>query len=439
MAAPNLTPLGDPPDGNGGPSGITNVNARTVPEWMDRQGMFGQRIVLLLQPLGNGVLPNNPFLVGKSIEQTCGKIEVANTEEGGTKYVLKTRSQDQARKLLAMSKLIDGTEVEVITHPRQNVCRCVVSCREAIDLSEDDLVKELSPQGVVNARRFTKREGNNRVNTATVCLTLNGTVVPKHIWFGPLRIATRLFYPSPMLCFKCCDYGHTSKNCKKEDVCCNCSLQHTNEPSEGGRCTLDPYCKHCKGAHPPTSKVCPKYKREEAIIKIQVETGVTFAEARREYEKRNQTQPHGTPTHAEVAGAQKRLEAISKENEKDNEIRLLKEEIEKLKRTTSELDKDEIINSLRYELQQTKRITDALMEKLRKTKAARNDTEIDTEKETSENEDSPKQAKMNKGQKATLKNTISSQPETIIRRGRGRPRKTAIADAGKFDAEMHSN
>lgn len=63
---------------------------------------------MLLQPTGTSMLPNNPFVIGKSIEQTCGKIESANTEENGTKYALKTRSVDQARKLLAMTKLIDG-------------------------------------------------------------------------------------------------------------------------------------------------------------------------------------------------------------------------------------------------------------------------------------------------------------------------------------------
>lgn len=434
MAALNPLPPGDPPDGNAGPSG-TNVNARTMPEWMDRQGMFGQRIVLLLQPTGTSMLPNNPFVIGKSIEQTCGKIESANTEENGTKYALKTRSVDQARKLLAMTKLIDGTKVEVVTHPRQNVCRCVVVCREAIELSEDELVTELSAQGVVNARRFTKREGNNRVNTATVCLTLNGTVVPKHIWFGPLRITTRLFYPSPMLCFNCSDYGHTSKNCKKEAVCFNCSLQHTVEPSEGGRCILDPYCKHCKGAHPATSKECPKYKKEVAIIKIQVETGVTFAEARREYEKRNQA--HGLPTHAEVVGAQKRLEAIGKDNEKDNEIRLLKEEIEKLKNTAMDKNKDEVITSLRYELEQTKRLSSALMKKLRENKFAKNDSEIESDKDSSEKEGSPKQAKFAKGQAGKLQDN-PAQPEKNPRRGRGRPRKTPTLEPGKFDAEMHS-
>lgn len=399
--------------------------------------MFGQRIVLLLQPTETSVLPNNPFIIGKSIEQTCGKIESANTEENGTKYALKTRSVDQARKLLAMTELIDGTKVEVVTHPKQNICRCVVTCKEAINLGEDDLAKELESQGVVKARRFTKREGNERVNTATVCLTLNGIVVPKHIWFGPLRITTRLFYPSPMLCFNCCDYGHTSTNCKKDTVCCNCSLQHTILPSEG-RCILDPYCKHCKGSHPATSKDCPKYKKEVAIIKIQVETGVTFADARREYEKRNQTQTHGSLTLAEVVGAQKRLEAISKENEKDNEIRLLKEEIEKLKNTALDKSKDDVITSLRYELEQTKKLSSALMTKLREIKSVKIDSEIESDKDTSEKEESPKQAKLAEGQKAKLKENSNSQTDTKPRRGRGRPRKTPTSDTGKFDAEMHS-
>ncbi|KAL9706255.1 hypothetical protein quinque_009773 [Culex quinquefasciatus] len=170
----------------------------------------------------------------------------------------------------------------------------------------------------------------------------------------------------------------------KEAVCFNCSLQHTVEPSEGGRCILDPYCKHCKGAHPATSKECPKYKKEVAIIKIQVETGVTFAEARREYEKRNQA--HGLPTHAEVVGAQKDWKPLVKDNEKDNEIRLLKEEIEKLKNTAMDKNKDEVITSLRE----------------------------------------------------NCRTTSAPSPEKNPRRGRGRPRKTPTLEPGKFDAEMHS-
>lgn len=78
------------------------------------------------------------------------------------------------------------------------------------------------------------------------------------------------------------------------------------------------------------------------------------------------------------------------------------------------------------------------MTKLKETKSARNGSDTESDKNNSDKEESPKQAKLAKGQKGNLKENPNSQPENKPRRGRGRPRKTPASDAGKFDAEMHS-
>lgn len=358
MAAAN-PPDPDPDLGGSSRTINVNINDRTVPEWMDSANVYGQRIILQLSTANEGTsLPKNPFIIGKAIERTCGKIESANTEEKGSKYVIKTRSIEQAKKLLQMRELDDGTKVKVVLHPLLNRCRCVVSCREVVDMTEEELVKELSDQGIFAVRRITRREGSGKVNTPTLVLSIHGTVVPRHIKFGPLRIPTRLFYPSPMICFKCCSYGHTKERCHNAEICRNCSENH---PLENNTCNKNPFCKNCRGNHSPTSRNCAIYAKEEKIIKIKIETGISFGEARKEYEKL-----HGSQSYAAVSSAQGRLEQIRKEGEKDIEIRKLKEELAKLRETgnsgkqTMNDEKDKVISMLREEICQLKQIVEQL-------------------------------------------------------------------------------
>lgn len=355
MATAKNHPPDPPPEGIPGPSYV-NHNDRTVPEWMDRLGMHGQRIILSLRPAGNTPLPN-PWIIGKSIENASGrsKLESAETEDKGTKYILKTRNAEQAKKLMQMTELIDGTKVEIILHPFLNSCRCVVSCREVIDMTESELLNELTPQGISGVRRISRMDGNQKINTPTLILTVCGTVAPKRIFFGPLSAPTRLFYPRPMICFNCCEFGHTRVKCQKMPACTNCS---GNAHVEGQQCNQVPYCKNCQGDHAPVSRKCPWYAKEEKIIKIKVEAGVSFGEARKEYEKL-----HGKESYAAVSGAQARIEKIQKDNERDNEIRTLKDEIVKLREANNKIsndEKDREIASLRKEIEGLRKVIEGM-------------------------------------------------------------------------------
>lgn len=346
MATASQPPPGDPPYQEAPNTSSNNDNARQIPEWMDTLGMHGQRIILSLRAVGNRSLPKNPFVIGKFIEQTCGKIESANTEQKGTQYVLKMRSITQAKKLTQMTQLSDGTEVEIIPHPTLNISRCVVSCREVIDLTEEELLNELAEQGIKNVRRITRLEGKNRINTPTLILTINGTEFPKYVMFGPLRIPTRTYYPAPMICYQCCSYGHTTKNCTSNKICKNCSGEHVEDE---GKCSFAPYCKNCRGNHSPISRKCPLYVAEEKIIKMKVDSGLSFYEARKEYARLN-----ANNTYAGVVNAQSRLSKIREENEKDKEIRQLKEQIAKMREVATETYKDKEIQMLRRELDRMK-------------------------------------------------------------------------------------
>ncbi|GFO15217.1 nucleic-acid-binding protein from mobile element jockey [Plakobranchus ocellatus] len=81
-----------------------------------------------------------------------------------------------------------------------------------------------------------------------------------------------------MRCYKCQRYGHGKDRCKKPAaVCVRCG--------KGGHverdCSADPHCVNCRGDHTASSKTCPKFLEEQAILRYKAENGGTFQQARK--------------------------------------------------------------------------------------------------------------------------------------------------------------
>lgn len=275
-------------DPGGGSSSSPALNDRTLPEWLDSKGEHGPVTVLLMAPAHReGKLPNNPFVIAKSVKEQVGSISAAYRDKDGH-LVVKVRCAKKAAKLLQMQELIDGTKVTVTEHTRLNQARCIATCHTVEELSEEELTKELADQGVIGVHRLGRKGGKS----ATMVITLRGTVVPKEIFFGFDRCATRPYKQSPMQCFRCFGYGHTKARCSAEhELCRNCSKAHTIEKDSDGKtiCTAAASCMHCNGAHSPTSRTCPKYAEEEEINEIRIKEDKSAREARRLFLERKTT------------------------------------------------------------------------------------------------------------------------------------------------------
>lgn len=272
---------------------------------MDPQDTSGELQYLRMRAV-SGAIPTDPFLLRLSVEKFIGgPIYGAFKENKGISYVLKIRSQAQFDKLLRMNKLADGTNVVIEEHTTLNQVKCVVSNADTIGLEENYIAEQLNGQRVKEVRRIKRRNGNTGIleNTPTLILTISGTVVPEHIDFGWSRCRTRPYYPSPMQCFRCWTFGHTGKRCTAPaKVCGRCSQIHPEDqapnptPEEGATalpqqrrtCTLPACCKTCNNSpqHALSSRECPAYKRENAIQVIRVDQGISYPQARREFEAR---------------------------------------------------------------------------------------------------------------------------------------------------------
>lgn len=299
---------------------------KTLPSWMEEDSSSGDLQILRLEAV-NRALPKNPFIIRASIEQWInGKIEGAFPENKGQMYCLKVRRKDHIERLLKLTTLIDNTNVQLSLHPTLNVCRCVVSCADIIDIPTEDLKEHLKDQKVIDVRRITKKVDDKRVNTPALVLTISGTVVPETIEFGWLRARTRPYYPAPMLCYKCWTFGHTKTRCPRSTaVCGHCSGEH--EVAEDQKCSKPPLCSRCNTSeHNISSRKCPDYVREDEIQHIRVDNGISYPAARRIYDASRSNQ-----NYAKIVCAGKDQQIAELSAKLDDVMKQLAEKEERIK------------------------------------------------------------------------------------------------------------
>ncbi|XP_055590550.1 uncharacterized protein LOC129742647 [Uranotaenia lowii] len=213
-------------------------------------------------------LPLKPFLIANTVERAVGY-------EAAKKVQLRNKPEEQ------------NTYCEIIPHPTLSYVQGIVYDLDTINEEEQFLEAQLKSEGVTKVKRITKKVDGTRKNTPLLILTFNALKRPDYVKFGLLRVKVRTFYPSPMLCFKCAEYGHGKNKCPSSStICLRCSKEH--EKAENLPCTNTAFCKNCNGSHTPVTRDCPKYKEEEeAIIKIKVDRDISFSEALNIYRESN--------------------------------------------------------------------------------------------------------------------------------------------------------
>ncbi|GFN87446.1 RNA-directed DNA polymerase from mobile element jockey [Plakobranchus ocellatus] len=221
------------------------------------------------------VANRSPFKIHKELKSILGDETIEVTKLGSGVLMVELKSNDQAKKLGAIATFLD-IPVTVSPHKSLNSSKGVIRSRDLRCCSEEEMVEELS--GVTHARRIKVRRGEDKIQTDTVVLTFDSPKPPSRIRAGYLTLDVRPYVPLPMRCYKCQRYGHGKDRCKKPAaVCVRCG--------KGGHverdCSADPYCVNCKGDHTASSKTCPKFLEEQAILRYKAENGGTFQQARK--------------------------------------------------------------------------------------------------------------------------------------------------------------
>ena len=204
-------------------------------------------------------------------------------------------SLTQSNLLLKTSTLGNtGISISPSPHRSLNSSKGVIRCPDLRDMTSDEILTELKPQGVSEVRRLTLTRPDGPLLTNTYFLTFNSPNPPSHIQAGYLQISVSPYIPNPLRCYKCQRYGHGKNFCRSHERCANCGDQNHTLTD----CKVNSCCIICTGPHPASSKDCPQWKKEKEIIKIKFTQKITYPEAKRIAE--DNTQKANTPTFAQI-------------------------------------------------------------------------------------------------------------------------------------------
>ncbi|XP_071091238.1 uncharacterized protein [Haliotis cracherodii] len=218
----------------------------------------------------------NPFAISKAINGCCGTVDNVTRLRNGSILVECARKQ-QSLNLLSISQFAN-VEVAVSAHRTLNSCRGIVRDRARClaDMSEDEIVTELTKQGVTAVKRFTRKQDNNIIKTNTYVFTFSLSTIPKSIKAGYFNIGVEVYVPNPLRCYKCQHFGHGAKTCTLRTVCVRCSGSH-----ESTECTDAIKCENCDGDHLASSKHCPHFLLQSQILKIKHTNNISFYDAKK--------------------------------------------------------------------------------------------------------------------------------------------------------------
>lgn len=136
-----------------------------------------------------------------------------------------------------------------------------------IPLSDDEILRFLSPQGINEIFRIQKYDeiSDNKVYTGSVILIFDvSREIPSFVFCDKVKVPVNHFSPKPMLCRHCGLLGHTDKKCKRIEVnlCQICFHSH----GELDRCIK--VCRNCNEDHFSDNKKCIALRNELRILKV---------------------------------------------------------------------------------------------------------------------------------------------------------------------------
>ena len=260
--------------------------------------------VLIMKGLDTDLGKLSPFQRKHACDR-LGKVVRCDRLRDGALEIEFTDSREAQRALsvheISFYKRVNGdrkvisAKVVCTPHETKNFSKGVIRCFELKGVDECEIVDGLSDSGVVEARRIKSKKGLDTVETDTIVLTFDSHELPETIFVGYVRVAVRPFIPSPMRCFRCQRYGHTSSSCKGAQVCGRCSSTDHN----GDGCTAEKFCVNCgEGQTPHTAydRNCPVLEKEKEIMSIKVKGRMSFREARDAYNAKHPQKTYAQAT-----------------------------------------------------------------------------------------------------------------------------------------------
>lgn len=288
----------------------------------------GTYLVIQCKSEDENLAKASPILVEKTVKATCGEVQsIKKTSDG--KILVLTKSEKQAKVMMKLEKM-GNYEVSVVEHRSLNTCRVVISDRELLYEEDSEIEKVLKPQGVTKVERIMRKRDAELQKTSSFIVHVKASVPPSNFKIGYLSVVARPYYPRPLRCFNCLQFGHLGRECKREKTCRKCSQVYHSES-----CEEEEKCINCKGKHNALSNECEKYQEQVKITKLKVDKRISYWEAKKLIEA-EQKKSYAEQVKQATAEVYEKA-ALQRENEfkemikaYENKIKSLEMEVQKI-------------------------------------------------------------------------------------------------------------
>ena len=194
------------------------------------------------------------FALNLAIKGMGGEYKFVKPMNGGRQLLVHFDNKTYSENLLYKTDKLVDIPVKDSPHRTMNYKRRVIFCREFAGMDEEEIAKELKPQGVVKVERMKRRKYGQLIPADSYILTVETKKIPHEIKVGFLNKETKVYIPNPQRCFKCQGFGHNKRFCSKTKKCANCG----QENHEDKDCENNSHCANCDGNHPAYFRSCPK-------------------------------------------------------------------------------------------------------------------------------------------------------------------------------------
>lgn len=237
------------------------------------------------------LLKISPFAIQKGLDMITKGLDITRLRNGN--LLVKTKNNSGAEKLLSMTSLGGIVGVSVKIHPTLNQSKGVITCRDLLYESEENITNALAKQHVISTQRIKRKIDGNLIDTHSLILTFRTPDIPDTIQAAFYNLKVRPYIPSPLRCTNCQRFGHSRGRCRTERICSKCAL-----PANHDECT-NKKCVNCNNLHYSFDRKCPRYIEESEITKIKTIYRLTYPEAKKQYKLKNPVIPN--ITFAEIA------------------------------------------------------------------------------------------------------------------------------------------
>lgn len=201
---------------------------------------------VLLQKSDGSAMNRNPFANLRELKRVCPRYSGARTLRSG-RFLIKSTCIEETRRILSLETW-GGQPVNVTICDRLNSCQGLIHSLDMLDMSEQEILEELSTQGVTEVTRLRSSHPDS-VNPM-IRLRFRGLHLPRKILCGYLALPVKPWLTLPRQCKRCWKHGHGQRSCRAPAALCGKCSATTSDTHTTSGCHAVPKCPLCSEDHP---------------------------------------------------------------------------------------------------------------------------------------------------------------------------------------------